>query len=188
MGTERNLSHSICGIYPYETEEILEIDGHPVFFRPAKPVDERLIQEHFYNMDKEDVAARFLQEKLIFSRKELSGMVQVDYLNEMAMVAVIGELGFERVIGVGGYFLVPAQNIVEAAFSVLKTWQKKGIGTVLLKKLAKAAQNQGVAGFFVYTQPKNQGMIRLFRKMPHPVTTTYEEDMLLLTCRLDETP
>jgi acyl-CoA hydrolase/GNAT superfamily N-acetyltransferase len=188
LGAERTLSPSICGIYPYETEEMLEIDEQPVFFRPAKPVDERLIQEHFYNMDKEDVAARFLQEKLIFSRKELAGMIQVDYVNEMAMVAVIGELGFERVIGVGGYFLVQTQNIVEAAFSVLKTWQKKGIGTVLLKKLAKVAQDQGVAGFFVYTQPKNQGMIRLFRKMPYPVTTTYEEDMLLLTCRFDETP
>ncbi|OGP51390.1 MAG: acetyl-CoA hydrolase [Deltaproteobacteria bacterium RBG_13_43_22] len=186
LGTERNLSRSICGIYPHEMEEMADIQGQPVFFRPAKPVDERLIQEHFYNMDREDVAARFLQEKLIFSRKDLSDMIQVDYVNEMAMVAVIGELGFEKVIGVGGYFLILAQNIVEAAFSVLKPWQKKGIGTVLLKKLAKAAQDQGVVGFFVYTQPQNQGMIRLFRKLPNPVTTTYEEDMLLLSCRFDE--
>ena len=137
-------------------------------------------------MDKEDVAARFLQEKLIFSRKDLSGMVQVDYVNEMAMVAVIGELGFEKVIGVGGYFLIPAHNMVEAAFSVLKSWQKKGIGTVLLRKLSKVAKEQGVNGFFVYTQPKNLGMIRLFKKMPNQVATRFEEDMLLLSCRFED--
>jgi GNAT superfamily N-acetyltransferase len=188
LGKERTLHQSICGIYPHELEEELDVQGQPVLFRPVKPVDERLIQEHFYNMDKEDVAARFLQERLIFSRRDLSSMTQVDYLNEMAMVAVVGELGFERVIGIGGYFLVQTQNIVEASFSVLKPWQKKGIGTVLLKKLAKTAQDKGRAGFFVYTHPQNQGMIRLFRKMPHPVTATYEEDLLLLSCRLDEKP
>jgi acyl-CoA hydrolase/GNAT superfamily N-acetyltransferase len=188
LGKERTLHQSIFGIYPHELEEEREVNGHPVFFRPAKPVDERLIQEHFYNMDKEDIAARFLQERLIFPRRDLTGLTQVDYINEMTLLAVTGELGFERVIGVGGYFLVPSQNIVEAAFSVLKPWQRKGIGTVLLRKLAKTAEAQGVAGFFVYTLPQNQGMIRLFRKMPYPVTSTYEEDMLLLSCRLDEKP
>ncbi|MEW6186096.1 MAG: GNAT family N-acetyltransferase [Thermodesulfobacteriota bacterium] len=188
LGRERTLHQSIFGIYPHELEEERELDGQPVFFRPAKPVDERLIQEHFYNMDREDIAARFLQERLIFPRRDLTGLTQVDYINEMTLLAVIGELGFERVIGVGGYFLVPSQNIVEAAFSVLKSWQRKGIGTVLLHKLVKAAEEHEVSGFFVYTQPQNQGMIRLFRKMPYPVTSTYEEDMLLLSCRLDEKP
>ena len=34
-------------------------DGQRVIFRPAKPVDARLIQEHFYNMDEKDVQTRF---------------------------------------------------------------------------------------------------------------------------------
>jgi acyl-CoA hydrolase/GNAT superfamily N-acetyltransferase len=186
LGPERSLSESIYGIYPVRMEELTEVQGQPVFFRPAKPVDERLIQEHFYNLDKEDVATRFLQEKLIFPRKDLTDMVQVDYVKEMAIVAVMGEFGFEKVIGLGGYFLVPATNMAEAAFTVLKSWQKKGIGTMLLKKLAEAARDQGVAGFFIYTQPQNLGMIRLFKKLPNKVATTFEEDMLLLSCRFDE--
>ena len=186
LGPERSLAESIYGIYPLKMEEVVEFQGQPVFFRPAKIVDERLIQEHFYNLDKDDVLSRFLQEKLIFSRKDLTDMVQVDYVNEMGMVAVMGEFGFEQVIGVGGYFLVPAKNMAEAAFSVLKAWQKKGIGTVILRKLTEAAREHGIAGFFVYTQPHNQGMIKLFHKLPYKVTTAFEEDMVLLSCRFDE--
>lgn len=186
LGPERSLVESIFGIYPLKLEETVEIKGHPTLFRPARPVDERMIQEHFYNLDKDDVASRFLQEKLIFSRKDLTDMVQVDYIKEMAIVAVHGEVGFEKVIGVGGYFLIPSKNMAEAAFSVLKSWQKKGIGTVILKKIAEAAREQGIAGFFVYTQPQNQAMIKLFHKLPYKVTTGFEEDMLVLTCRFNE--
>ncbi len=186
LGPERRLVDAIFGVYPHKLEEVVELGGQQVLFRPARPVDERLIQEHFYNLDKADVLSRFLQEKLIFSRKDLTDMVQVDYVHELAMVAVIGEFGFEKVIGVGGYFLVQASNMAEAAFSVLKAWQKKGIGTVLLKKLAEAARDQGITGFFAYTQPQNQAMVRLFHKLPYKVTTAFEEEMLLLGCRFDQ--
>jgi len=43
-------------------EETRVYDGQRVMFRPAKPVDDRLIQEHFYNMDEmdeKDVQTRF---------------------------------------------------------------------------------------------------------------------------------
>lgn len=188
IGKERTRPPSICKVYPRELEEQREIAGVQVLFRPVKPTDERLIQEHFYRMDPEDISARFLQERMIFPRRDLVGIIHVDYINELTLIAVIGEPGFEQVIGVGGYFQVPTRNAVEAAFSVLKPWQRKGIGTILLRKLARAAEEKGASTFFVYTQPQNQGMIRLFRKMPHPVTSTYEEDMLLLICRLEEKP
>jgi len=188
LGRERTFLSAYNRVYPQWLEEERTVAGQSVFFRPVKPSDERLIQEHFYQMDPEDVAARFFQEKTIFPRRDLTGLVPVDYENEMTLVAVLGPPGFERVIGVGAYFRLSRINAVEAAFSVLKPWQRKGIGTVLLQKLALAAERQGVSAFMVYTRPQNLGMIRLFQKMPHPVTTTYEEDLLLLSCRLDENP
>jgi RimJ/RimL family protein N-acetyltransferase len=157
-----------------------------VVFRPARPVDERLIQEHFYNMDKADIFSRFLHEKLFFSRKDVAVMVQVDYVREMPMVAVIGEFGFEKVIAVGAYFLNPAKNLAEVAFSVLNEWQRKGICSVLLPLLAEIAKENGISGLVAYTQPRNQGMIKLFNKLPYKVTTAFEEDMLSLTCRFEE--
>jgi RimJ/RimL family protein N-acetyltransferase len=186
LGPERSLSESILSVYPLRFEEIRELNGRQVLFRPAKPVDERLIQEHFYNLDQADVAARFLQERLSFPRREMAGMVQVDYVKNMAIVAVLGESGFEKVIGIGAYFWEPARNMAEVAFSVLKKWQGKGLSTVILNKLAEAAREQGIFGLTAYTKPENQGMINLFNKLPYKVQAVFEEDMLCLSLRFQE--
>ena len=186
LGPERSLSESIFGIYPLKVEETRVIDGLKVFLRPAKPTDERLIQEHFYNMDKDDVISRFMHEKLLFSRQDVVDMYQVDYVKNMTVVAVVGEMGFERIVAVGAYFFEPARNTAEAAFSVLKDWQGKGLSSIIIKKLADNAREQGISGLTAYTNPQNQRMISLFKSLPYKVKTSFEEDLLFLICRFDE--
>ncbi len=186
LGPERTLSESIFGIYPLKVEETRTIDGRKVFFRPSKPTDERLIQEHFYDMDKDDVISRFMHEKLLFSRQDLADMYQVDYIKNMTVVAVVGEVGFERIVAVGAYFFEPARNTAEVAFSVLKDWQGKGLSSIIIKKLADAAREKGISGLTAYTAPQNQRMIQLFKSLPYKVHTSLEEDMLFLNCRFDE--
>ncbi len=103
IGTERTLKESIYGVYPRELEETILLGGESVTIRPAKPVDERRIQEHFYNLTKDDVIARFFHEKTSFVRAEVSDVSQVDYIKDLTIVAVIGEFGFGEVVGVGEY-------------------------------------------------------------------------------------
>ena len=55
LSAERTLNESIHGVYPIHLEETVDIGGQKVTIRPAKPVDERRIQEHFYSLDKDDV-------------------------------------------------------------------------------------------------------------------------------------
>jgi acyl-CoA hydrolase/GNAT superfamily N-acetyltransferase len=186
LGPERSLSESIFGIYPLKVEEIRELDGKKVFLRPSKPTDERLIQEHFYNMDKDDVISRFMHEKLLFPRHDLVDMAQVDYVRNMTIVAVVGEVGFERIVALGGYFFEPARNVAEVAFSVLKDWQGLGLSSLIIRKLADAARENRISGLTAYTQPNNQRMIKLFRSLPYKVKTSFDEDMLYLSCKFDE--
>jgi hypothetical protein len=186
LGPERSLSESLFGVYPMKMEEVRTIQGEQVLFRPARLVDERIIQEHFYEMEKADVFSRFLHEKLFFPRKDIVSMVQVDYVSDLPMVAVIGEVGFEKVIAIGAYFLDPAKNMAEVAFSVIKEWQKGGLCSIILKILAEAARKNGINGLVAFTQPNNQGMIKLFHKLPYKVKTGFEEDLLVLSCRFDE--
>ncbi len=186
LGPERSLSESIFGIYPLKVEEIREVNGKKVFLRPAKPTDERLIQEHFYNMDKDDVISRFMHEKLLFSRHDVADMYQVDYVRNMTIVAVVGEVGVERIVSVGAYFFEPARNMAEVAFSVLKDWQGLGLSSLIIRKLADAARENGISGLTAYTQPNNQRMIKLFQSLPYKVNTSFDEDMLYLSCKFDE--
>jgi len=186
LGPERTFTRSIQGIYPLKLEETREINGEQVTIRPAKPVDERRIQEHFYNLDKNDIVSRFFHEKTSFVHEEVEGVSLVDYIKNLTMVAVVGEFGFGRVVAIGEYLLNEEKNMAEIAFSVSKDFQKKGLGNILQKKLSEAAHENGISGLYAYTSPQNEGMIRLFDNLPYKIKTFFEEEMLLLSCRFDE--
>ena len=186
LGSDRTLNESLHGVYPIHLEETIEINGQQVTVRPVKPVDERRIQEHFYNLDKDDVVARFFHEKTSFLKEEVEGVSQIDYVKDLTMVAIVGEFGFGRVVGIGEYLIDPATNVAEVAFSISKEYQKKGMGKILIKKLAAAARENDIAGLVAYTSPNNRGMIKLFNQLPYKVTTFFDGDMLTLNCKFNE--
>ena len=186
LSQERTLSESLHGVYPIHLEETIDIDGEPVTIRPAKPVDERRIQEHFYNLDKDDVVSRFFHEKTSFVHDEVKGVSLIDYIKDLTVVAVVGEFGFGRIVGIGEYLLNPASNEAEIAFSISKSYQKKGLGKILLNKLAAAARDNGIAGLMAYTSAQNRGMIKLFKILPYKVDSFFDGEMLELRCRFDQ--
>jgi acyl-CoA hydrolase len=186
LGSERHLQQSIHGIYPLNIEETRQIDNRKIVFRPAKPDDERRIQEHYYELEKQDVVSRFFHEKSAFIRDEVEKVSQVDYVKNLTIIAVMGEVGFEAVVGVGEYLLNESKNMAEVAFSISRGWQKKGLGGVILKKLAAAAIENGISGFIAYTSPENQAMIKLFRALPYKVHTSIDYDTLILSCKFED--
>ena len=185
IGPERTLGESVRGIYPVRLEETLRIKGEKITLRPAKPVDERRLQEHFYHMEKKDIISRFFHAKKSFVRDDVEGMSQIDYIRNMTIVALVGEFGFDQVVGVGEYYLDPAKNMAEVAFSVSNDYQGMGLGRILIRKLAEAARENGISGLFAYTAQQNKKMISLFKTLPYRVTSTVGDD-LLLSCRFEE--
>ncbi|MDX2501397.1 MAG: GNAT family N-acetyltransferase [Deltaproteobacteria bacterium] len=185
LSTDRTLNESLHGVYPIHLEEILDINGEPVTVRPVKPVDERRVQEHFYNLDKNDVIARFFHEKTTFLKEEVEGVSQIDYVKDLTVVAIVGEFGFGRVVGIGEYLIDPVTNVAEVAFSISKDYQKKGMGKILIKKLATAALENDISGLVAYTSPNNRGMVKLFNQLPYKVNTFFDGDMLTLNCKFN---
>jgi RimJ/RimL family protein N-acetyltransferase len=182
----RTLNESLFGVYPARMEETRIFDGQQVTFRPTKPVDDRRIQEHFYTMDAKDVQARFFSARRSFYREDMEGIAQVDYIKNLSIVAVTGEVGFEKIIGLGEYVLEKG-TVAEIAFSISRQWQGKGIASVLLEKITEAARENGFTSLVAYTLSTNTGMIKLFRKLPYKVEIIYEEGMLVLKCNFEET-
>ena len=149
-------------------------------------MDERRIQEHFYNQDKNDIYSRFFQARTRFVRDDLERMFQIDYIKNLTLVAVVGEFGFGKVVAVGEYLLCPAKNIAEIAFSVSKNWQGKGLGKLLMRKLCESARENGISGLIAYTMPRNKGMIKLFKSLPYNVSTVHDGEVVELTCMFNE--
>lgn len=187
IGRERSLGESVYGVYPVKLEEVLTIKGQKVTFRPAKLVDERRIQEHFYHLDKQDVVSRFFNEKTHFLRDDVAVMSHIDYKRNLTLIALVGESGFDTVVGVGSYYLEPSTNMAEVAFSVNKQQQGMGLGRILIRKLAEAARDNGIKGLFAVTSPGNTKMIRLFKTLPYKTQSELDED-ILLTCRFEDGP
>ncbi|MFO7713649.1 GNAT family N-acetyltransferase [Desulfosarcina sp.] len=186
IGSERHLGEATKGIYPIHLEETIVRDGEEITIRPSKPVDERRIQEHYYSLDKKDVQLRFFHEKLSFDRSDVETRSQIDYIKDLTLVAVVGEFGFGKVVGVGEYLLLIDANIAEVAFSISKEYQGKGLGKLFIRKLARAARENGISGLVAYTSPQNKAMIGLFKTLPYKVKTSFDGESLMLKCRFDE--
>ncbi len=186
IGPERNLGEAARAVYPVQLESTITIDGEKITIRPAKPVDERRIQEHYYSLPKEDVLSRFFCQKTIFGRPEMESRSNVDYINDLTLVAVVGEFGFSKVVAVAESMKLKDINMTEVAFSVSKEYQGKGLGKIFLKKLAAAARANGVSGLMAYTFPSNKAMISLFKTLPYKVKTRYEDGDLILSCKFNE--
>jgi acyl-CoA hydrolase/GNAT superfamily N-acetyltransferase len=189
LGAEHVMTpQSFRGIYPIELEETLMIDREEVIIRPAKQVDERRIQEHFYALDKPDVVARFFHEKANFIRDDVQFTFNIDYVNSLTFVAVVGDFGFKKVIAVGEYIRNTDTNLAEVAFTVNRQWQGKGLSKIMLRKLADAARKNEIDGLVAYVLPNNKPMINLFNTLPYEIQSTYsyDDDLFILTCRFDQ--
>lgn len=186
IGAERSLGEAAKAVYPIQLEETLSIDGETITIRPSKPVDERRIQEHYYSLPKEDVLTRFFCQKTIFARAEMESRSHTDYVNDLTLVAVVGDFGFGRVVAVAECMKLENENLAEVAFSVSEEYQGKRLGTFFLKKLAAVARENGIGGLIAYTFPTNKAMIKLFKTLPYKVKTVYEDGDLVLSCRFNE--
>ena len=186
IGSERTLGEAAQAVYPVRLEETLTINGEKVTIRPAKPVDERRIQEHYYSLPKDDILTRFFCQKTIFARSEMETRSHIDYVNDITLVAVVGDFGFGQVVAVAECMKLPDQNVAEVAFSVSPEYQGKGLGKFFLKKLAAVARENGIRGLMAYTFPSNKAMIALFNTLPYKIKTQFEDGDLILSCRFDE--
>lgn len=186
LGSARTLRETIRGIYPQRLEETVELDGETIFIRPAKPEDERRIQEHYYRLEPLDVSLRFFNIRKCFYRQDVEQISQIDYIGRMALVAVVGEMGFGEIVAIGEYCLERTGNMAEISFSVSKPYQNRGLGRALMRKLAQAARENGIAGFRAVVLPENMKMTRLFKALPYPIQTAFSEGTVVLSCRFDE--
>lgn len=186
IGVNRSLGEARKAVYPVRLEETITVNGESMTIRPAKPVDERRIQEHYYALDKKDIFSRFFHEKSSFGHSDLEGKSQIDYIKDMTLVGVVGEVGFGRVVAVGEYLLLFDSNMAEVAFSVSKDFQGQGLGRIFLRKLAESARENGISGLVAYTSPRNKAMIGLFKTLPYKVKTSFDGEALSLSCKFDQ--
>ncbi|MFF1834541.1 GNAT family N-acetyltransferase [Streptomyces sp. NPDC058231] len=76
----------------------------------------------------------------------------------------------------------------EVALLVEDDWQRRGIGSELLRRLVALAIEAGCESVYAVTQASNTGMVAAMRALSLPLDYQIEEGTLVITARLDATP
>jgi GNAT superfamily N-acetyltransferase len=138
--------------------------------RPIRPDDETGLTEFHNSLSPRSVYRRFFFTHPRLSAAETTKFTHVDYVDRLALVAEHGD----RLVAVGRYERIPGPAEAEVAFVVADDFQHRGIGTILLEKLASAARKNGIAVFVAETLSENRDMLELFMRSGFHLTSTTE--------------
>lgn len=164
--------------YPMQYVEPWEApDGTEALVRPIRPEDEPLIVEFHRQLSERSVRLRYLAPMTLDARVAHERLVRVcfiDYDRDMALVAVRTDptTGEREILGVGRMGKLPAMEEAEFSMLVADAWQRKGLGTELLRRLIVIARAEGLLRLSAEMLPENQDMQRVCKrlgfKVEHP--------------------
>ncbi len=138
----------------------------PVPIRPVLPSEGPLIDAFVRHLSPETSYRRFLAPVPRLSPAQVGMIVNVDHRDRETLVAVAREGCAESVVGFAQYVRVSDVS-AEMAVVVADDWQRRGIGTALLRRLLLAAGTNGfewLTGEFLST---NRGILRLVSRLGH---------------------
>ncbi|MCP4041731.1 MAG: GNAT family N-acetyltransferase [Gammaproteobacteria bacterium] len=150
-------------------------DGQTIRFRPIHPADEDMMRELFYTFSPETVYHRFFSRLKSMPHTKLREFVNIDYVNDMALVGVVREDMHEMIVAVGRYALDNSTNAAEVAFVVKDNWQHHGLGISMFEQLLEIARKRGIVKFTADVLADNSTMLHIFHNCaPTPIKTTFE--------------
>jgi len=166
----------------YSEAEALR-DGRRVEIRALRPEDRDDLVAAVRRIGTESLYRRFFAIKREFSEKETSFFVDVDFVNHVALIAVVEEGGKPTIAG-GGRFIVLSPGQAEVAFAVVDKYQGQGLGTTLMRHLVAIARRAGLRELLADVLPDNRQMLNVFQKSGLPVSTRRDAGSLHVTLRL----
>ena len=147
-------------------------DGTAVKIRPVVPADRTLLEEGLALLSPQTRYRRFLQAKKKLSSAELTYLTEIDYANHFAWGALLlGDSSYGRETGIGIVRYVRPEESeelgpksAEVALVVVDSFQRRGLGSILLWLLADTAHRHGICSFVGYASPDNLKVLAMFRR------------------------
>ncbi|MCU0725615.1 MAG: GNAT family N-acetyltransferase [Planctomycetes bacterium] len=165
--------------YPAELETTVRMeDGMQVLIRPVKPTDDELMKELFYSFSEKTRYLRFHRVLKAMPHARRQVFSNVDYRDEMAIVAVLVSGEIEEPLGVGRYMMDEGTKSAEIAVVVRDDWQGRGLGRRLFKRLASIAKDRGIVKFTGDVLAENEAMMSIFRNTGIPMNTKREDGVI----------
>ncbi len=158
-----------------ESGRLILRDGSTAFIRLSEPEDREAMREFFRQLSPESKRRRFFSisdpaEALLERQCESSNP-------KVQLTLIVSRLvdGLPRIIATGGY-VARDESSAEVAFAVDDEFQRKGLGGLLLERLALLAVRNGFVRFWAMTRIENDLMLETFRQSGLSIHTRVEDE------------
>jgi RimJ/RimL family protein N-acetyltransferase len=146
----------------FSTTELLR-NGRRIEIRALRPGDRDALLAAADHTSDQSLYRRFFSVRRAFSDEEVASFVRVDFVDEIALLAVVRE-GAREIVAGGGRYIVVRPGTAELAFTVVDEFQRQGIASALLRHLTALARAAGVREFIAEVLTDNTAMLRVFER------------------------
>jgi RimJ/RimL family protein N-acetyltransferase len=173
---------AMLDIANYSAAELLG-NGRRIEIRSLRPDDRDELVAAVNRTSAQSLYRRFFAAKRGFTEREVAFFLNVDFVNHVALVAVLEEDGGPVICG-GGRYVVVQPGTAELAFVVVDQYQGQGIGAALMRHLMVIARQAGIKELIAEVLPENAAMLKIFRKSGLRLTTRRDSDAVHVTLQL----
>ncbi len=158
-------------------------DGRRVEIRALRPDDHADFVAAIGRVSAQSLYRRFFGMKRGFTEQEVDFFLKVDFVDHVALVAVMEE-GGRRVIVGGARYVTVRPGQAEVAFVVVDRYQGHGIGAALMRHLAAIARGAGLKELVAEVLPDNSAMLKVFEQSGLQLSTRRAHGVVHVTLRL----
>jgi GNAT superfamily N-acetyltransferase len=137
-------------------------DDSSMMIRPVEPADKALIAAAFAELSKRSRYRRFFTPLRELDARQLAYLTELDHHDHEALIAIDASSGAGS--GVARFVRI-APEVAEPAVVVVDRWQRLGLGTALLGRLAERARAEGITHFSALVLAENRDAIRVLERL-----------------------
>lgn len=160
-------------------------DGRLLHIRAIAPDDRDLLLREFHRMSPTSIRNRFFGPKHELSAQELAELTQVDFEHHVALVAELRGAGPPQPAGVARFVRTRESDRAEVAVTVAEGLHGYGIGTTLLKHLARIARAHRIRVLEAHVLPHNRAMVEVLKRSGCALHSRTESGVRTISLRLD---
>lgn len=141
-------------------------NGASVLIREVTPDDRHLLEIGLEHLSARAKYFRFLGAHKELSQRELDKFTATNSPDHVAVGAVLNGTAETKPIGIARYIRLPEQpHVAEIAITIADNYQRMGLGSHLLRVLAKFAKRNGISEFNALVHIENIAMLGMLGRI-----------------------